>query len=73
MQKGGLSRGVTVKLDKNTYKGIKDTLEITLQTHNKKLVCGEFDRLNGIPAYAGVIEQKRKLAKFVLNRAIYPI
>lgn len=67
-KKGG-TRKVTVKLNKSTYRGIKDSLYIAARTKNINLMKREFDKLNGYPAWSGIIEQKVKLAKYLEKQA----
>lgn len=67
-KKGG-SRQVTVKLDKDTYTGFKAIFDDVAATKNVKYMVKEFDKLNGFPAWGGIIKQKRELARFIVNRA----
>ena len=62
-------KGITVKLDKQTYAGIKDHLETVVATKNVAKIVHEYNKLNGFPAFRGIVRQKIELAKFILNRA----
>lgn len=62
-------KGITVKLDKQTYAGIKDHLETVVATKNVAKIVHEYNKLNGFPAFRGIVRQKIELAKFVMNRA----
>lgn len=68
LKQGGI-RHTTVKLDKQTYAGFKNVLRDISKTHNKAIIKREFNKLNGLPAWSGIIEQKRKLAKFLIKEA----
>ncbi|BET58519.1 hypothetical protein [Geobacter sp. 60473] len=63
------SNGVTVHLDRESYHGVKEILADAVRRHNPRLLKQEFDRLNGIPCWSGVVEQKRQLLAFALRAA----
>lgn len=62
-------RGVTVHLDRECYQGIKSNLIDWCKRGNsgRTSLLKEFDALNGLPGWAGVIEQKRHLRDTVLS------
>lgn len=62
-------RQMTVKLDKSTFTGLRDSLDVVTATKNVAKIKHEFNKLNGFPVYRGIIGQKVQLAKFVVNRA----
>jgi hypothetical protein len=59
----------TVKLSKDTYKGLKAELVEVVKTKNRYKIIHAYDRVNGFPAWAGIINQKRLLAEFVCRQA----
>jgi hypothetical protein len=62
-------KGVTVRLSNDCYRKIKyEMLELLEHRHIEKLKY-KFNALNGIPAYAGMIEHKRQLLKELLKSA----
>lgn len=63
------SNGVTVHFDRESYQGVKEILADAVRLHNPRLLKLEFDRLNGIPCWSGVVEQKRQLLAFALRAA----
>lgn len=66
-KEGGVQKP-TVKLDKVTYTGFKDSIEDVINTKNIGLIIKEFDKINGIPAWSGIIKQKRNLANFLVRK-----
>ena len=62
-------KSVTVRLTKDSYRGAKAVLWDVCSTKNKGAIVSEFDKLNGIPAWKGIIEQKRMLAAYVVKQA----
>lgn len=67
-KKGGV-RKPAVSLEKQTFAGIKDTLEAVAATNKKTLMIKEFNKINGFPAFNSIIQQKVYLAKFLINQA----
>lgn len=59
----------TCRLTSKTYRGIKQTLRDVARLKNVKRIYHEYNKLNGIPAWGGVIEQKRQLAKYLVRQA----
>ena len=62
-------KGVTVHLTKACYRNIKYEMLEMLEHQQTNNVIYKFNALNGIPAYAGVIEHKKKLLKELLKAA----
>lgn len=62
-------KGITVKLDKATFRGIKDSLEEVISTKDVEKIRKEFNKINGFPAYRGIVCQKVQLAKYVVKKA----
>lgn len=60
---------VSVKLNSKTYQGLKDNIAQTAELKSKELLIREYNKVNGFPAWAGIIAQKRQLAKHVQNQA----
>jgi len=61
-------KGFSVKLSKETYKGFKAVIWDSARTQNKDILLKEWAKLNGIPSWKGVIEQKKRLAKYALKQ-----
>jgi len=63
----------TVFLSRDTYRGLKAVLTETACKDNipktliAKLLLEEWNRINGFPAFAGVIEQKSQLLTYVVR------
>ena len=60
---------VTVRIAKNSFRGIKDVLLNACRTQRKNIVVREYDKLNGLPAWSGIVRQKRMLADYVVREA----
>lgn len=56
---------VTAKLSKDSYAGVKSYLETLVYRQEVDKAIQIFNRLNGLPATAGIIAQKRKLAAWL--------
>lgn len=61
-------RHVTVRLEKDCFNGFKANIERISQLKNKDLIIAEFNKLNGIPAWKGIIEQKDLLYNFMMKK-----
>ncbi len=61
--------GVTVRLSKESYRGMKEHLKSVCQGQNRQIVIKEFNKLNGIPAWSGIIKQKKMLAEYTISQA----
>lgn len=61
-------RHIEVRLYKDSYNGFKDNLERVIQLKNKEMIFNEFNKINGIPAWAGIIKQKQLLYNFMLRK-----
>ncbi len=60
---------VTVRLTKESYRDVKSSLLSACRSQNKYMIIKEYDRLNGLPAWAGIVEQKRMIAGYVAHQA----
>ena len=60
---------VSVKLTKDTYAGHKTELTDAAATKNIIKMQQTFNMLNGYPAWKGIIQQKRKLSKYLVRQA----
>lgn len=62
-----------VYLTKDTFRGLKAVLEETANKEHlakpilAKVLLKEWDKINGFPAYGGILEQKAELLRHVLN------
>jgi hypothetical protein len=62
-------KSVTVRLTKDSYRGLKAVLWDVCTTKDRRAIIREFDKFNGIPSWKGIIEQKRMLAAYVVKQA----
>lgn len=60
---------INVKISKNTYFNKKAIFAELEEKKDRENIIKEFRMLNGYPCYAGVIQQKRQLQKYILNQA----
>ena len=58
---------VSVYLDNEMILGIRATFYNIVKTHNVELIKKEFNRLNGLPAYRGIIQQKANLRRYLVE------
>jgi len=65
----GGKQQMTVHIAKADYKGIKAVIGDAMRRRAKEQMLLEFDKLNGIPAWGGVIEQKIRLKDYILSNA----
>lgn len=63
------NKGFTVYIERQCYKDIKYSIAQILDRKQKEFVKARFDRLNNLPAYAGIIKQKEALLRFILKQA----
>jgi len=61
----------TIKFTDKCVSSIKINLEEVVKTKNKAIIIKEFDNLNGVPAYSGVIDQKVEIAKWLVRYCKY--
>ena len=59
---------VTVKMSPAMYKGIKNSLMDCVLSNKLGLVYAEFNKLYGLPGYAGIIKQVNDLYEFTLKQ-----
>jgi len=60
---------VTVRLTKDSYRGAKAVLWDVCRSKDRRAIIREFDKLNGIPSWKEINEQKRMLAAYVVKQA----
>ncbi len=68
-KKGQRKKDVSVQLTNDVFKGIKRELKEVASTRNKYEMIKHFDRLNGLPAWAGINQQKGELKSYLYNQA----
>lgn len=66
---GATGKGITVHFSRECYRGLKAILWDAAHTGKRKLLIEEFNRLNGIPAWSGISEQKGQLLTYLLTQA----
>lgn len=59
---------VTVKMSPSMYKGIKDSILDAILSKKVGLVYAEFNKMYGLPGYAGIIEQEKRLMKYTIKQ-----
>jgi len=59
----------SVRFTKETYRGFKVVMADVVKTKNKREIIREFNLINGIPAFSGTIEQKKRLAEWTVKQA----
>lgn len=60
---------VSARMSPAMFRGAKAALSSVARSKSIKQICYEFNKLNGIPAYAGIIQQKRSLATYLVKQA----
>lgn len=68
-KKDEIKEKVSVRLYRDTYRGLKDVLADIASSKNKELMKNHFNRINGLPAYSSIITQKKQLAQFLVRQA----
>jgi hypothetical protein len=58
-----------VCLSGRTYEWMKAGLADAVQTRSKTRIIAQFERLNGLPAYHGIVAQKVAIATWLLQEA----
>lgn len=58
-----------IKLNDNTFNTIKEELRLIAKSADIKKMRRAFHKLNGFPAWSGIIKQKMNLAKFLVKEA----
>ncbi len=59
----------SVRFTKETYAGFKAVIADVARTKNRWEIIKEFNLINGIPAYGGIVEQKKCLALWTVKQA----
>ena len=62
-------KSVTVRLTKDSYRGFKAVLWDVCASKDRRAIISEFDKINGIPSWKGIIAQKRMLAAYAVKQA----
>jgi len=57
----------TVRTHRGCYRELKEVMMEAAKRRSRQDLLNEFHKLNGLPAWAGIIEQKRRLADFVIR------
>ena len=60
---------VRVRMAHETYQGFKACIANAAASRNSCLMAWEYNRANGLPAYEGIIEQRRRLRTFIVEIA----
>jgi hypothetical protein len=60
---------VRVRMAAETYQGFKACIANAAAARNSRLMAWEYSRANGLPAYEGIIEQRRRLRTFTIEIA----
>lgn len=60
---------ISVRMTPAMIKGLKAVLSEVAKSKNIKQMKYEFNKMNGLPAYTGIIEQKQNLAKHLIKQA----
>jgi len=58
-----------VCLSRRTYEWMEAGLTDAVQTRSKTRIIAQFERLNGLPAYHGIVAQKVAIARWLLHEA----
>lgn len=59
----------TVRLCRDSYRGFKEQMHEIVKAGNVAYIKREFAKINGLPCYRGIIEQKRRLAQYVISQS----
>jgi len=65
----GRNGGVSVKMSKETYRDIRAGLMEAAYSGDRKRCVREFNKQNGLPAWHGIVEQKVRLAEYLVQQA----
>jgi len=65
----GRNGGVSVKISRDTYRDIRAGLMEAASSGDKNRCVREFNKLNGLPAWHGILEQKARLADYLVKKA----
>ncbi|WP_242230525.1 hypothetical protein [Bacillus cereus group sp. BfR-BA-01491] len=64
-----LNNKIEVKLAEETYQTIKEELKnVAKSANNIRKIKNTYNKVNGFPAYSGIIKQKKELAKFLVKQ-----
>jgi len=65
----GRNGGVSVKISKETYREVRAGLMEVACSGDRNQCIREFNKLNGLPAWHGIVEQKVRLAEYLVKQA----
>ncbi len=65
----GGNGGVSVKMSKETYRDVRAGLMEVACSGDRNRCVREFNKLNGLPAWHGIVEQKVRLAQYLVKQA----
>jgi len=65
----GRNGGVSVKMSTETYRNVRAGLMEATYSGDRKRCIGEFNKLNGLPAWHGIVKQKVRLAEYLVKQA----
>lgn len=58
-----------IKLDKDTYQGLKACIFNTAKRQNPEILKRTFQIVNGFPSYSGILKQKKMLRDYCVKQA----
>jgi hypothetical protein len=59
----------SVRFTKETYAGFKAVIADVVKTKDRWEIIRTFNLINGIPAYSGIVGQKKRLAEWTVKQA----
>jgi len=65
----GRNGGVSVKISKETYREVRAGLMEATYSGDINRCVREFNKLNGFPAWHGIVKQKMRLAEYLVKQA----
>jgi len=65
----GRNGGVSVKMSKETYREVRAGLMEAACSGDRNRCVKEFNKLNGLPAWHGIVQQKVRLAEYLVKQA----
>ena len=69
IRESGEEKKLSVWLNKDSYKGFKLVLADVCRLKKKYLIIREYDKINGLPAWKGIIVQKHSIAEYTVKQA----
>ena len=65
----GAKGEVTVHLTRDSYRGTKASLDHSIFQRRRDMLIKEFNQLNGLPCWGGIVQQKSQLLEHILRKA----